>query len=733
MNLKNFAFLLSAILILRQEAAFAELRTIEEKNAAGIMTKQKVYENEKLMEERLFNGTSGALGTWLRYQYPGPGRVIKTNISVVKEENMRILSQEEWTGLNLKNESTPQAVLIRSWVYSTSAPYELEYIAVYDKEKKSRIQAKQYLNEKNQLKSTIIFTYQEGREKPVSFIEKDPAGQILSKFSLYEKFDVPARLRELGKSTAEVEVLTAQRENPEKVLVAIIDTGFDYNHADLVTKWWNNPEDPIDGIDNDGNGWVDDNFGWDQVANQHLPSEAIISFARDQRPLSHGTHVAAIAAHGLSNIGLIGFGGEYTDVAYMDKVSAFIKKHNVKVVNMSLGIPLDHKDQLGLKASVRAYQRMIESNPNTLFVVAAGNELKNLDVFTNRQYPASFMQPNVLKVGALDVGSLEQINEKTKMAYFSNWGKNSIDILAPGWEVMAAGLGGGLIAHSGTSMASPYMVNQVVQLWSELPHLTAKEVRELFIATAHKMSPEPEIRSGGYVDLKAALRLGRQKLLEGQKAQLTGPNCWNSATYLAGISAGTHYTNESEFRYLMESPLCKQVPANETRAGDIIALRRYSANGKVLPAPFMSEVHGYTDLGDGTGFTKNGQDKNAGYEIQKKSDIFAMYKASEFKNCKIIGLNTKDCVMKEVAYRCQTLSEYFSGKLNPLENEVLVRTLALEKELGDYFMIGKAIQGDKQARIADLQHQLEQLSQQGSSKAFTNTLSFRLSSLASQF
>lgn len=731
MSLKKFAFFLSAILILGHSAALAELRIEEERNSNGVLTRQKSYEGKKLVEEKFFNHSTGALGTLFRYQYPGPGRVIRTNISVLAEENQRIISQEEWSGLNSNNERTDQAVLLRSWVYSTSAPYELEYIAVYDKEKKSRIQDKQYLNKNNQLKSTITFTYKEGREKPVSFVEKDPSGNILSKFSLHEKFDVPARLKELGKSKAEIEILNARRENSDKFLVAIIDTGFDYNHADLVTKWWNNPADPIDGIDNDGNGWIDDNFGWDQVANQYLPSESIIPFARHERPLSHGTHVAAIAAKGLSNIGLIGFGGEYTDVAYMDKVSAFIKKHNVKVVNMSLAIPMDHKDQLGLKASVRAYQRMIESNPNTLFVVAVGNELMDLDAPRNRQYPASFSQPNVLKVGALDVGSLEAITDKTKMAYFSNWGRKSVDILAPGTDVMAASLGGGLIAHSGTSMASPYMVNQVVQLWSELPELTAKEVRELFISTARKMSPEPEIRSGGYVDLKAALMLGRQRLLEGKKTLLNGPNCWNTATYLAGISAGTRYTTETEFRSLMDSPLCKQVPASETRRGDIIALRRYDSTGKILSAPFMSEVHGYTDLGDGTGFTKNGQKSSDGYEIQEKSKVFAAYKAHEFKNCKILGLDRKDCVMKEVAYRCQSLSEFFDGKLNVFERELLLETLALEKELGDHYMKGKTIEGDKTKRIEGLEKQLDLLRQQGSEKAFVHLLTYRLISLGS--
>lgn len=723
MNLKTYAFLLSAILILRHEVVLADVRVLQEKNAAGIVTKESSYNNNQLVEERFFSHTTGELGTWLQYQYPFPGQVIKTNRSVLINEPSRILSREERTG----------NFLSRSWVYSETEPFDLEYIAVYDKEYPSRIYAKQYVDDKNQLKSTITFSYRPGREKPVSFVEKDTSGKILTRFALHEKFDVPTRLRELGKSPEEVSALTAQRENPDKFLVAIIDTGFDYNHADLITKWWNNPLEPIDGIDNDQNGWVDDNFGWDQVANQHLPSESIISFARDHRPLSHGTHVAAIAAHGLSNIGLIGFGGEYTDVPYVEKVSAFIKKHGVKVVNMSLGIPMDYKDQLGLKKSVRAYQRMIEDNPNTLFVVAAGNELKDLDKVANRQYPASFMHPNVLKVGALDVGSLAAINENTKMAYFSNWGKTSIDILAPGWDVMAASLGGGLIAHSGTSMATPYMVNQIVRLWSELPHLSAKEVRELFNETAHKMTPAPEIRSGGHVDLKAALLKGRLKKLEGQKTQISGPNCWNAATYMVGLSKSLHYTTDTEFRFLLDSPLCRQVSTQEARAGDILALRRFDSTGKLLPAPHMSEVHGYTELGEGMGFSKNGQAQTVAYEKQKKSDVFAFYKSQEFKNCKMIGVDRRNCILKETAYRCQSLQDYYKGKLSGSETELLMKIDALDQELGLYFMNGQGINGNKAQRVADLEDQLETLREKGSAKLFTDILSLRLVSLSSQF
>lgn len=696
----------------------AELRLVEEKkNAAGIVTQQRYYEDDKLVEHRLYN-QDGKLSTLLRYQYPAPGRVISINYSVKPEEQGRILKHQETEG----------KTRVRSWIYREKPPYTLEYIENYDAQTPSRVLSKDYLDEKNKLKATITFTYQEGREKPTAFVEKTPEGKILSRYSLFEKYDVPARLKQLGKSPEEIQALTAQRENPDKFLVAIIDTGFDYNHADLVAKWWNNPDDPIDGIDNDGNGWVDDNFGWEQNSNQYLPSENVSSFAKDLRPLSHGTHVAAIASRGLDNIGLIGFAGEYTTVEYIDKISAFLKRHKVRIVNMSLAIPMDYKDQLGMRPTVKAYQRMIESNPETLFVVASGNEIKDLDVLANRQYPSSFRQANVMTVGALNVARFEDIQPgKTAMAYFSNWGKKSVDVLAPGMKVSAAGLGGGLIEHTGTSMATPYVVNQIVRLWSKMPHLKAGEIHALFTKTAHKMNPPPAIISEGYLDLKAATFTGFLENLLGQRSQSPGPNCWNSTLVLSGIASGVHYTTDDDFRHIIESPLCRPMSLDNTQKGDIIALRRFDAQGKILPLSFLSEVHGYLDLGDGTGFTKNGHSVQAPYEIQRKSDILNFYKSQEFKNCKILGLDKKDCILKETAYRCQSLRDYFAGKLSTQESLLLTEIETLEVEIGAEFLQGDVV-AQREARLDALQEKLRLLANEGND-LFINILGLRLKSL----
>lgn len=735
MTLKIFFQVLLSFLILGQEHLYAAVEVKKEKFANGNTANESYYQGNLLVEQRFYS-TDGNFTSWQRYQYPEPGHVIKASISVEKESFGQTQWQEEWTGLNEKNDTTENSVRLRRWVYTDEVPHKFEYIENYETKKPFRILKKDYLNDKNQFLSSIFFSYKGDEEKPYAFVEKNAEGKIISQFSMYEPYDLVKTLRAQGRSEKEIEILKRQRENPNKFLIAIIDSGFDYNHEALVTKWWNNPNDPMDGIDNDKNGWVDDNFGWEQVRNIGLPTESSTGFQKDNRPLSHGTHVAHIAIRGLDNAALIGFAGDYTQAAYVNRISAFLKQHQVKVVNMSIGLPSDNKDLLGLRDAIKAYSRMIDNNPDTLFVVASGNAEQDLDDYKNRQYPASFTQPNVLKVGALDASDYSEVTpQNAKMAYFSNYGKTSVDILAPGVKVSAASLGGGLIAHSGTSMATPYMVNLVARLWSELPHLKASEVRELFIKTAQVLPTPAPILSKGYADLNAALLQGKIDHLLGNYAKKGGPNCWNSATYLANISEAVHHTLGSEFAFVIDSPLCKQISKEEMKKGDIVALRRFNKSGKLLPAAMFSEVHGYTYLGDGKGFTKNGVTETAPYQIQTTAEIFNFYKSSESKNCKMNGIDREHCNLKEVAYRCTDFETYMSkkGGLNVFERDVLFKISNLEKNMQAKLLYGQIISLDFDKVIKAVQEDIENLKTAGSSELVTDYFEARLESLNTQF
>lgn len=730
-TIRNSLLATTLCLVLGQSFAWASVTVKTEKFDNGVTSKESYYQDTVLTERRYFD-IDGRFTGWMRFAKSTQSRVIVTELSVEKENYGQIKSQEEWSFLDQEGHQTDKSRLMRKWHYTKEAPVTLEYIGHHEQNEPFREIRKDYLNKDNQITSSIFLYYKEQDEKPYAFIEKDPQGKVLSQFSLYEKYDLVGSLKKAGLKADEIAVLKKQRENPNRFLVAIIDSGFDYNHKELVSKWWNNPQDPVDGIDNDGNGWVDDNFGWEQVRNIGLPTESSIGMHKDHRPLSHGTHVAHIASRGLNNIALVGFAGDYTRADYIRKMSDFIKKHQVRIVNMSLGFPADNKDLLGLRDGIRAYKTMIEENPNTLFVVASGNAGVDLDITKNRQYPASFTHPNVLKVGALTASTIEEVTpENAKMADFSNFGKENVDILAPGVKVNAASLGGGLIEHSGTSMATPYMVNLIARLWSELPELSAIEVRDLFISTAQVTKDPAPVKSGGYADLKKALLTGKMKLLKDRYAKVDGPNCWNASTYLAGVSKGLHHTFASEFANIVDSALCQPVPLEQAQAGDIIAFRRLNRHGKVLPAAFASEVHGYTLIGPGLGFTKNGVSAAAPYQEQPSQEIFYKYRSQEGRECKKLGIERQDCRLAQMAYRCRGLEEFMSqhGGLNVFEKDLLLEVSRLEKIVQSQMLDQKNLNVNIEPVLERLKNKVLELKSRGSSLIVTDYFESRLESL----
>jgi subtilisin family serine protease/fibronectin type 3 domain-containing protein len=207
------------------------------------------------------------------------------------------------------------------------------------------------------------------------------------------------------------------------VVVAIIDTGLDFNHPDLAGKAWFNPgEIPGDGIDNDGNGYVDDVNGWDfwnQDGSVFDPLDG------DE----HGTHVAGTIGAWVDN-GL-GVAGVAPDVRFMslkflgpqggytsDAISAieYASSFGVKLSNNSWG---GGGYEQALADAIAA--------SGMLFVAAAGNDGEDNDAFPH--YPSSYNNDNILSVAAIEnTGAL---------AYFSNYGLTSVDVGAPGRNILS--------------------------------------------------------------------------------------------------------------------------------------------------------------------------------------------------------------------------------------------------------------------------------------------------------
>ena len=249
------------------------------------------------------------------------------------------------------------------------------------------------------------------------------------------------------------------------VTVAVIDTGVDLNHPDLVQNLYVNAgEIAGNGIDDDQNGFVDDVHGYDFVDGDASPDDLN----------GHGTHVAGTIAAARNNIGSTGVApdAKIIPVRVLDRngsgsdanVAAGIRyaaKLGADIINLSLG---------------GVYSRAIDSAINyarslgTIIIAAAGNESAAVP-----GYPARFSatDDNVISVGAY--GSSGSI------ASFSNRVGNSgsVQIDAPGVGIYSTYLGGGYATLSGTSMASPHIAGLAALTLSANPNLTSRELRDL--------------------------------------------------------------------------------------------------------------------------------------------------------------------------------------------------------------------------------------------------------------
>jgi subtilisin family serine protease len=250
------------------------------------------------------------------------------------------------------------------------------------------------------------------------------------------------------------------------VIVAVIDTGVDYEHPDLAANMWVNPgEIAGNGIDDEGNGFIDDIHGYDFSNNDNDPMD-------DHQ---HGTHVAGI----LGAVGNNGVG--VTGVAWQAKIMA------VKFLNDSAnGTVADAiscieyavangavilNNSWGSSAFNAALQSAIleADAQGALFFAAAGNQGRNIDV--NPFYPAGLDVPNILSITSID--------DENDLSSFSNFGAIDVDLAAPGGDVYSTKPNNTYGYISGTSMATPYTAGAAALLWSQFPSLSHRQVRNL--------------------------------------------------------------------------------------------------------------------------------------------------------------------------------------------------------------------------------------------------------------
>jgi subtilisin family serine protease len=289
--------------------------------------------------------------------------------------------------------------------------------------------------------------------------------------------------------------------SPE-VKVAVVDSGIDDQHPDLRDQIWRNPGEvgagkETNGVDDDSNGLIDDWRGWDWVQSDNSP--------RDLN--GHGTHVSGtVAAEGDDGNGVVGVAWRSKVMplrvldadgsgSVADLVSAYryAAAKGAKVVNASLG---------GSSAS-RAELDAIRAAPGTLFVVAAGNGGSdgigdNND--STPEFPCSYTADNVVCVAATD--------RNDSLAAFSNVGAQSVDLGAPGTDILSDQPGESFAFYDGTSMATPHVAGTAALIWTARPDASPAEVK---LALLGGVDPKPGLTgktvSGGRLNAFRSLAL----------------------------------------------------------------------------------------------------------------------------------------------------------------------------------------------------------------------------------
>ncbi len=261
------------------------------------------------------------------------------------------------------------------------------------------------------------------------------------------------------------------------VVVGVVDTGIDYEHPDIAANMWTNAAElnGTAGVDDDGNGVVDDIHGATFIDGNGQPTHG--------NPFDdheHGTHVAGtIGAVGNNGRGIAGVihrvrlmavkaftANGFATTADVIAATEYAVAMGASVTNNSWGNY--HFDQ-ALRETIEA-----ANEAGMLFVAAAGNEAK--DTTVERFYPATYDLPNIISVANSD--------RRDQLSSSSNYGREAIDLAAPGSDILSTVPGGKYDVMSGTSMAAPHVTGVAALLFARIPGIASDEVKALIIDNA---------------------------------------------------------------------------------------------------------------------------------------------------------------------------------------------------------------------------------------------------------
>lgn len=361
------------------------------------------------------------------------------------------------------------------------------------------------------------------------------------------------------------------------VVIGIIDEGIDLNHPDLQQNIWVNPgETPNDGIDNDGNGRIDDVNGWDFFNND----KTIYDGGSGD---THGTHVAGtIGAVGGNGIGVAGVAWNVKMISAKflgptgGTITAAIQAVDYLTdlkVNRGVNIVATNNSWGGGGYSSALHAAIIRAaNAGILFVAAAGNSAVNNDATAN--YPSNYS--TLVGVSGTPAASYEAViavaatTSTGGLASFSNYGATQVDIGAPGSSILSTLPGNTYGVYSGTSMATPHVTGAIAAYAAAKPGASAATIREAILKSAVPTAS-----------------LAGKTVTGGRLSVLDAINYVNTPTIsIASASAAESVNGVAgaiDFRVKLSAPLTQQITVNYgTSNGTAAAGLDYTADSGTL-------------------------------------------------------------------------------------------------------------------------------------------------------
>ena len=283
-----------------------------------------------------------------------------------------------------------------------------------------------------------------------------------------------------GVAGADVDALRAWgiTKGDRSIKIAVIDTGIDYRHPDLADNMWVNDAElnGQPGVDDDGNGYVDDIHGYDFANNDGDPMDGH----------SHGTHCAGTIGASHNAIGVAGVMAdvEFVGVKFLTDRGSGSTADAIESIDYATKVGVDiMSNSWGGGGRSQALHEAIEraNAEGIIFTAAAGNSSTDND--SRPHYPSNYEVDNVISVAAS--------TSADTLASFSCYGRRTVHIAAPGHKILSTTKNGGYASYSGTSMATPHVTGVIGLLLANEGRLNPLDVRNRVMQTSE---PVPALR-----------------------------------------------------------------------------------------------------------------------------------------------------------------------------------------------------------------------------------------------